>query len=127
MYLMTSIFNKSIINVTKSAWKKVDLIIKKSSNVNGMIFSVKGGGCNGFNYNLSTVDNNTNLKKVSYVQDNINKIYVDPMAEIYLIGTTIDYIEEDFTKGIYESKFKFIPDKDKGSTCGCGVSFSPKF
>ena len=49
------------------------------------------------------------------------------MAELYLIGTTVDYVSEDFSKGIYESKFKFIPDKDKASTCGCGVSFSPKF
>ena len=67
------------------------------------------------------------FKKFSFVQDENNKIYVDPMAEIYLLGTTIDYLEENYEKGIYENKFKFTPAKDKGTTCGCGVSFSPKF
>ena len=119
---------KDIIRVTKPAWKKVNTILEKSNNTNGMLFSVKGGGCNGFNYNLKVVkDDELDFKKFSFVEDDKNKIYVDPMAEIYLIGTTIDYLEEDFDKGIYENKFKFIPDKDKASTCGCGVSFSPKF
>lgn len=118
---------KGIINVTKPAWKKVDNILKKSNNTNGMLFSVKGGGCNGFNYNLTTLKEDIDFKKFSYVEDENNKIYIDPIAEIYLIGTTIDYLEENYDKGIYENKFKFTPAKDKGTTCGCGVSFSPKF
>ena len=45
---------------------------------------------------------------------------------MYLLGTTIDYINEDYKNGIYESKFKFDIDKDLMTTCGCGISFSPK-
>ena len=48
------------------------------------------------------------------------------MCEIYLIGTTIDYQFEDVKKGIYDSKFIFTPDKKIATSCGCGVSFSPK-
>ena len=39
---------------------------------------------------------------------------------------TIDYISEDYSKGQYESKFVFNVDKKFASSCGCGVSFSPK-
>ena len=42
---------------------------------------------------------------------------------MYLIGTSIDYIHEDYTRGIYESKFVFTPNSDVAGTCGCGISF----
>ncbi|MDA7573669.1 iron-sulfur cluster assembly accessory protein [bacterium] len=119
--------NRNLINITKNAWNKINYIVKNTNEKQGMLFSVQGGGCNGFNYKLDIIKNDIDIKKFSFVQDKNIKVYVEPMSEIYLIGTTIDYINEDFNKGVYESKFKFIPDKDKGSTCGCGVSFSPKF
>ena len=45
---------------------------------------------------------------------------------MYLLGTEIDYIKEDFNKKIYESKFIYNIDKNLMTTCGCGTSFSPK-
>ena len=30
------------------------------------------------------------------------KIYIDPISEMYLLGTTIDYIHEDYSKGHFE-------------------------
>ena len=45
---------------------------------------------------------------------------------MYLIGTTIDFINEDFNKGIFESKFIYNIDKKLASSCGCGISFTPK-
>ena len=125
--MIKNIISKDIIKVTSSAWKKIDFIVKTSNNSKGMLFSVQGGGCNGFNYKLNLINEDVkNLDKYSFVKNENNKVFVDPVAEIYLIGTTIDYISEDFSKGIYENKFKFIPEKDRASTCGCGVSFSPK-
>tara|TARA_Y100000991_G_scaffold202974_1_gene177281 strand:- start:47 stop:427 length:381 start_codon:yes stop_codon:yes gene_type:complete len=126
--MIKNIINKDIIKVTSSAWNKIDFIISKANNKKGMLFSVQGGGCNGFNYKLNLInDNIKDLDKYSFVKNDNSKVFIDPIAEIYLIGTTIDYINEDFSKGIYENKFKFIPEKDRASTCGCGVSFSPKF
>ena len=125
--MIKNIINKDMIKVTSSAWNKVNFILDKSNNKYGMLFSVKGGGCSGFNYKLNTINENIkDLNKFSYVENENNRIYIDPIAEMYLIGTTIDYINEDFSKGIYENKFKFIPEKDRASTCGCGISFSPK-
>ena len=49
---------------------------------------------------------------------------IDPVSEDLLVGTTIDFQEEDYERGIFSSKFTFTPDKDLASACGCGVSFS---
>ena len=48
------------------------------------------------------------------------------MSEMALLGTTIDYISEDYNQGVFENKFIFTPDKDYASSCGCGISFTPK-
>ena len=45
------------------------------------------------------------------------KIYVNPKASLFLIGTQMDYQE-----GELESGFKFINPNEKGR-CGCGESF----
>lgn len=120
--------NKAPITITNNAWNKIISIIEKS-NGKGMLFSAIGGGCNGFNYNLELIDKNIIPSKIDSFS-NINKnnayVYIDPLSELYLIGTTIDYQNEDYSKNIYESKFLFLRDKNEVSTCGCGVSFLPK-
>ena len=120
---------KPIINVTKTAWKKINSICKKSNN-NNFLFSVTSGGCNGFNFNLNLLHDNEYKKiiknKPSIISNENINIYIEPMSEMYLIGTTIDYIEEDINKGIFENKFVYKIDKNIASSCGCGISFMPK-
>ena len=60
------------------------------------------------------------------VTNDKSKVYIDPLSELYLSGTTIDYINEDIKKNIYESKFIYEIDKNLMTSCGCGISFSPK-
>ena len=99
------------------------------SNNNQMLFSVKGGGCNGFNYNLNLIDETNipeNLKTFNYVSNDKYRVYIDPLSEIYLINTTTDYLNEDFENNIYESKFVYLRDSSDVSTFGCGISFLPK-
>ena len=120
---------KPIINVTKTAWKKINSICKKSNN-NNFLFSVTSGGCNGFNFNLNLLHDNEYKKiiknKPSIISNENINIYIEPMSEMYLIGTTIDYIEEDINKRIFENKFVYKIDKNIASSCGCGISFMPK-
>ena len=129
---LSIINNRYPISITNNAWNKMTYILNKQNNNNlfGFIFSAKGGGCNGFNYDLKLLNNdefnNINKKRISILEKNKTKLLVDPLAEMYLIGTTIDYINEDFNKGIFEKKFIFKPDKKLASTCGCGTSFTPK-
>ena len=118
-----STLSKQPINITEPAWTKIKDIIN-ANNSKAMLFSAKGGGCNGFNYNLETI--NEEIKNSSLLENDNYKVFVDPITEMYLLNTTIDYIKEDYNKGIFESKFVYIPDKDLATSCGCGVSFSPK-
>ena len=118
-----------MINITKSAWKKIINICSKSNN-KLFLFGINSGGCNGFNFDLNKMKkedlNRIKNLKPNYLEEEGVKVYIDPIAEIYLLGTTIDYIREDYEKNIYESKFEFIIDKKLASTCGCGISFTPK-
>ena len=121
---------KNIINVTANAWKKMGSIIKKSNNKNGFIFGANSGGCNGFNFDLRLIETEEQqeimkMKPSILTNDDVN-LYIEPLSEMHLIGTTIDYINEDFSKGIFENKFVYKIDKKLASSCGCGVSFMPR-
>lgn len=121
---------KNIINVTANAWKKMGSIIQKSNNKNGFIFGANSGGCNGFNFDLRLIEKEEQqeimkMKPSILTNDDVN-LYIEPLSEMHLIGTTIDYINEDFSKGIFENKFVYKIDKKLASSCGCGVSFMPR-
>jgi len=122
------------ISVTSGAWSKMTSIIERQGkDIFGFVFSASSGGCNGFNYNLKLLnkeDYNTDYhkysKRLSVMEENNTKLVIDPLSEMYLIGTTIDYINEDFEKGVFENKFIFLADKNMATSCGCGTSFTPK-
>jgi len=113
------------IKITKTAWMKIGNILKKT-NKYSFLFSASGGGCNGYNYTFHAIEqkefnsilNETKIKPTVIVKNN-HRVLIDPLSELLLIGTTID-----FEKTIYESKFKFFPNKEIARTCGCGTSFS---
>ena len=113
---------------TKSAWKKLIHISSKLNN-KSFLFSTDSGGCNGFNFDLNKMKkedfNRIKTLKPNFLEQDGIKVYIDPIAEIYLLGTTIDYITQDYDKNIFESKFDFVIDKKLASTCGCGISFTP--
>ena len=124
--------NKSFISITDSAWDKI-ISISKHQGSKGFLFFAESGGCNGFNYKLELINENNynkilknNKIKPTILKKNEKQLIIDPLSEMYLIGTTIDYTKEDFHKGIFENKFIFLPNKEKVSSCGCGVSFSIK-
>ena len=122
--------SKSIINITKQAFTKMNNIMQKSNNRSGFIFGVTSGGCNGFNFDLRLIQEKELIDiqklKPSIVTDGDVNVYIEPLSEIHLFGTTIDYSEEDYSKGIFESKFEYKIDKKLASSCGCGVSFMPR-
>ena len=119
--------HKMGIYVTQKAWNKMEEIIQASNNL-GFLFQATSGGCNGFNFKLDTLDKKTfnNMKNPTLIQNNKVKLYIDPKSEMFLLGTVIDHVTEDYLKGQYESKFLFQVDPKLASSCGCGISFSPK-
>ena len=121
----------SAIHVTKNAWSKMSRVIQTTKNKYGFIYSASSGGCNGFNFELNLMKEEdyeilTQEKFKTVIEEEDIKLYIDPKSEMHLLGTTIDYVSEDYLKGEFESKFKFGINKDIMTSCGCGVSFSPK-
>ena len=123
---------KNIISVTNRAWNKMKSIFSQKHE-SYFIFSAKSGGCNGFNYNLNLIQDKNKINEylnkdipTNIIENENVKVIIDPMSEFLVIGTTIDYINEDLEKGILENKFIFIPDKNLNTSCGCGISFTPK-
>jgi iron-sulfur cluster assembly accessory protein len=121
--------SKNIVHVSENAWNKMQNIHKQTKHTT-FLFSANSGGCSGLNFNFKNVtpliitemSKDTKLP-LSFLDNCGLKVYIDPLSEMYLLGTTIDYIYEDYSKGIYESKFTFNPDNTIAGTCGCGISF----
>jgi len=132
-----STINKPSISVTNNGWNKI-IEISNTQKLCSFLFSATSGGCNGFNYKFNLLndkeyiniydkyDKDFNKIKPTIIKKNNIKILIDPMSEFLLLGTTIDYIYENYSKGIFENKFIFIPNKTVASSCGCGISFTPK-
>tara|TARA_B100001094_G_C18183580_1_gene802358 strand:- start:1640 stop:2020 length:381 start_codon:yes stop_codon:yes gene_type:complete len=119
------------VNVTRNAWNKMYSIMKSSKNQFGFLFSASAGGCNGFNFNLNLLDENTykelnNTRFINVLTQENATLFIDPFSEMHLLGTTIDYVTEDIENGSFDSKFVFNIDKKIASSCGCGTSFMPR-
>ena len=128
---MNRIVAGPVITVSKSAWTKMTSVLRAQDR-RAFLFSAEGGGCNGYNYSLVTVDDKmykdlhggkVQPTRITYTD---HSILVDPMSEMLLLGTHIDYVSEDCSNNIFQSKFTFSQDKHIATSCGCGVSFSPK-
>lgn len=92
--------------------------ISRSEKVTKLLFSVKGGGCNGFKYDISPMKNEPNkLDEVINIHNNLNLV-VDNNSIFYLIGTEIDWKND-----IMGNRFEFNNPNANG-TCGCGNTFS---
>ena len=88
----------------------------KSISEGGYVsLGVKGGGCNGFQYVWDHAKNWPDVKWSDPIDD---VLVVDPMAELYIVGSTIDYVEE------LGASFLSIKNPMQTSSCGCGESFS---
>jgi iron-sulfur cluster assembly accessory protein len=81
----------------------------------GLRVKVMGGGCSGFQYDLYFDEHADG----DYVFESHGvRLYVDQASFMYLMGTSIDYVE-----GLQGAGFKFNNPNVTGS-CGCGSSFS---
>ena len=77
--------SKKIISVTCSALKQLKQIAK-NNNSNGILFSVKSGGCNGFEYKFEPINTSSNEGHNIIVNDHL-KIEVCEKSLFHLLGT----------------------------------------
>ena len=106
-----------MISITDRAKAHVlDLILENNLGDVALRFGVTGGGCSGFNYDLSFSKDSKEGDKIYEFGE--LKIVVDKLSRPFVGNTQIDWEES-----LYGSGFTFTNPQAK-STCGCGQSFS---
>jgi iron-sulfur cluster insertion protein len=75
-----------------------------------------GGGCSGFSYGF-TFDTLHKEGDSTVINKDVSLV-VDPMSYQYLVGCTVDYLED-----LQGARF-IINNPNAKTTCGCGSSFS---
>ncbi len=107
-----------MISITESAKKQLKDLCESHQKW-AVKLSVKGGGCAGFTYDWSFLDNETQLDTLDEVIDvDSKKFVVDGVSVMYVLGTQLDYKKE-----IFGSNFVFS-NPNVTSKCGCGTSFA---
>ena len=90
-------------------------LLKQSQHI---LFSCKGGGCNGFEYVLEPCTSDIDNADKQTEPNGVN-VYTCHLSMLHLIGSTIDWTED-----IMGSRFVFV-NPNAQSSCGCGSTFSP--
>lgn len=105
-----------MITLTDSAINQVKKLLDTRGKFSeGIRISVQSKGCSGLSYIIEFVDEMNDSDEKVKVKD-LN-IFVDPKATLFLIGTEMDFIEDELQSG-----FQFTNPNEKGR-CGCGESF----
>ena len=108
-------FMKQIIKLSNKAAGRIKEILAKDEKSLGVRIGVKSGGCAGMSYIMEYAKESKPNDEL--IEDKGVKVFVDPGAVMYLLGTEMDYKEEEFS-----STFVF-KNPNETERCGCGESF----
>ena len=92
------------------------LMAKAPEGAVGVKLSTPRRGCSGLAYSVDFVTEAEPFDEK--IETPGGTLYVDGGSVLYLIGSTMDWVEDDFAAG-----FVFNNPNAKGS-CGCGESFT---
>ena len=110
---------KSPISLTDNAASRIQTLLNKRENAIGILLSTQTRGCNGLSWHIDYVTNVNEIpKNAEEVNDKGVKIIIHPRALMNVIGTEMDFQEDEIS-----SKFVFNNPNAK-SYCGCGESFN---
>lgn len=105
------------ITLTKAAEARIaELMSRAPEDAVGIKLSTPRRGCSGLAYSVDYVTNENPFDEK--VETQSGTFYVDGASILYLIGSTMDWQEDDFAAG-----FVFDNPNAKGA-CGCGESFT---
>ena len=106
----------SIITLSANAANKIKEIMSSAQKDSiGVRIGVKAGGCAGMSYIMEYAKSYNPNDEV--IEDKGVKVFIDPSAVMYLLGTEMDYKIEEFS-----SSFIF-KNPNETERCGCGESF----
>jgi iron-sulfur cluster assembly accessory protein len=104
--------SKAAITLTPAAIERVKVLMGKNPEMVGLRIGVKQRGCNGLSYTLEYAKEKKKFEEI--VQQSGVKIFIDAKAQLTLLGTEMDFVNNDLS-----SEFVFNNPNIKG-TCGCG-------
>lgn len=103
--------------LTPSAHQRVaDLMAVAPEGTIGVKLSTPRRGCSGLAYSVDYVSEAAKFDE--RIETPAGPFFIDAASVLYLIGSTMDWREDDFTAG-----FVFQNPNAKGE-CGCGESFT---
>jgi iron-sulfur cluster assembly protein len=105
------------VTLTGAAEQRVaDLMARAPEGAIGVKLSTPRRGCSGLAYSVDYVTSENPLDEKIVTSG--GAFYIDGGSVLYLVGSTMDWREDDFTAG-----FVFDNPNAKGA-CGCGESFT---
>ena len=108
--------SEQVITLSKNAADRIKQIMSQAeSSTVGVRIGVKSGGCAGMSYVMEYAKDIKPNEEV--IEDKGVKVFIDPKAIMYLLGTEMDYKQEEFS-----SQFIF-KNPNETERCGCGESF----
>lgn len=105
-----------IITMTDAAVERAQKLMSGAEEgVAGLRVGISTRGCSGLSYVVEYATEQRQFEEV--IERDGLRIFIDPAATMFLIGSEMDYQEGQFQTG-----FTFNNPNAKG-TCGCGESF----
>jgi len=93
-----------------------EIVDSAGGKYQGVRVGVTNGGCAGMSYTMDYAEDVKPLDEV--VEDKGVKIFIDPKAILFLIGTEMDFVREKLG-----ARFVFN-NPNQTAACGCGESVS---
>lgn len=107
----------AVITLTPSAKARIKKLLSEApEGTIGVKLSTPKKGCSGLSYSLEYTDKAGALDERIIVDDAV--LFIDNASLLYLIGSEMDWIEDDF-----QAAFQFKNPNATGM-CGCGESFT---
>jgi len=108
--------SEQVIKLSQNAAKRIKEIMSDAEDATiGVRVGVKSGGCAGMSYIMEYAKDIKPNEEV--IEDKGVKVFIDPKAIMYLLGTEMDYKKEKLS-----SQFVF-KNPNESERCGCGESF----
>ena len=104
-----------VMRLTDAAAMRIkDVMARTTKPVAGVRVGVKNGGCAGMEYTMEYAEAIKSTDEI--VEDKGVKIFIDPKAVLFLLGTEMDYKTDKLS-----AQFIFN-NPNQTSACGCGES-----
>lgn len=107
------------VRLTDAAARRIhEIMANAEGKYEGVRVGVTNGGCAGMSYTMDYAERAGPLDEV--IEDRGVKIFVDPKAIMFLLGTEMDFVREKLG-----ARFVFN-NPNQTAACGCGESVTLK-